>query len=76
MKEAVKAYNAIGCSGAARVDFIMDKIEEVPYALEINTIPGMTETSLLPKAMAYHGIDFKGLVEMMLKSAKLHVKIG
>lgn len=75
MEEAVKAYNAIGCSGAARVDFIFDNREEIPYALEINTIPGMTETSLLPKAMAYHGIDFKKLVEMMLKSAKLHINV-
>lgn len=75
MDEAVRAYHAIGCSGAARVDFIMDKNDGIPYALEINTIPGMTETSLLPKAMAYHGIDFKNLVEMILKTAKLHVNI-
>lgn len=75
MAEAVKAYHAIGCSGAARVDFIIDKNDGIPYALEINTIPGMTETSLLPKAMAYHGIDFKSLVEKILKSAKLHIKV-
>ncbi|MCX7770340.1 MAG: D-alanine--D-alanine ligase [Proteobacteria bacterium] len=75
MESAVKAYNAIGCSGAARVDFIVDNKEGIPYALEINTIPGMTETSLLPKAMAYHGIDFKSLVDRMLKSAKLHIKV-
>lgn len=75
MEEAIKAYNAIGCSGAARVDFIIDKKDGIPYALEINTIPGMTETSLLPKAMAYHGIDFKSLVEKILKTAKLHVKV-
>ncbi len=75
MEEAIKAYNAIGCSGAARVDFIMNLEDDLPYALEINTIPGMTETSLLPKAMAYHGIDFKSLVEKIIKSAKLHIKI-
>lgn len=75
MDIAVKAYNAIGCSGAARVDFIVKEVDEIPYALEINTIPGMTETSLLPKAMAYHGIDFKKLVEKILKTARLHINL-
>lgn len=72
MKEiALKAYRAIKCSGAARVDFILTD-NDTPYALEINTIPGMTETSLLPKAAAYHGINFSDLVEMILKKARLH----
>jgi D-alanine-D-alanine ligase len=75
METAKKAYKAIGCSGAARVDFMLDSKEEITYALEINTIPGMTETSLLPKAAAYHGIDFKSLVQKILKSARLHIKV-
>jgi len=75
METAKKTYKAIGCSGAARVDFMLDSKEDIPYVLEINTIPGMTETSLLPKAAAYHGIDFKSLVEKILKSARLHIKI-
>ncbi len=75
METAKKAYKAIGCSGAARVDFMLDSEEEISYVLEINTIPGMTETSLLPKAAAYHGIDFKSLVEKILKSARLHINI-
>lgn len=71
MDIAHKAYKALKCNGAARVDFIVTD-DNVPYALEINTIPGMTETSLLPKACAYHGIDFKTLVEKILRSARLH----
>lgn len=68
---AKKAYDAVKCSGAARVDFILSE-QNVPYALEVNTIPGMTETSLLPKACAYHGIGFRELVEKILKSARLY----
>ncbi|GAB4442822.1 MAG: D-alanine--D-alanine ligase [bacterium] len=71
MDIAKKAYDTLNCSGAARVDFILSE-NGVPYALEINTIPGMTETSLLPKACAYHGIGFKELVEKILKSARLY----
>lgn len=71
METAKKAYDALKCSGAARVDFIL-KDDGTFYALEINTIPGMTETSLLPKAAAYHGISFKELVNKILKSARLH----
>lgn len=66
-----KAFDAIRCSGAARVDFILTE-NGIPFALEINTIPGMTETSLLPKAASYRGISFPDLVELILKRAKLH----
>ncbi|MCX7990766.1 MAG: D-alanine--D-alanine ligase [Proteobacteria bacterium] len=68
---ARKAYKAIKCSGSARVDFILTENDE-SYALEINTIPGMTETSLLPKSADYHGIPFQELVEIILKKARLH----
>ncbi|MBI5892302.1 MAG: D-alanine--D-alanine ligase [Deltaproteobacteria bacterium] len=64
-KIALDAYNALGCSGAARVDIMLDK-KNRPYVLEVNTIPGMTELSLLPKAANHAGIDFPELVEMML----------
>lgn len=68
---AVAVYCAVGCSGAARVDMIID--EGGPQAIEINTIPGMTETSLLPKAAACEGMNFKDLVERMLEGASLKV---
>ncbi len=64
-KIAFSAYNALVCSGAARVDIMLDK-KNRPYVLEVNTIPGMTELSLLPKAANHAGIDFPELVEMML----------
>jgi D-alanine-D-alanine ligase len=45
--------------------------QEKPYCLEVNTVPGMTETSLLPKAAKEVGIGFNELVEIMLKGARL-----
>jgi D-alanine-D-alanine ligase len=65
---AVKAQLALDCSGATRVDFRLDPRGKA-WLLEINTIPGMTETSLLPKAAAAAGIEFDDLVEWMLKEA-------
>ena len=70
-KLAVDTYSVLGCSGAARVDFLLPP-DGRPCILEINTIPGMTETSLLPKAAAHAGIDFESLVEHILWSARLH----
>lgn len=66
---AVDACAALNCRGAARVDFILRDNEF--YCLEINTIPGMTETSLLPKAAQVAGIEFPQLVEMILLDADL-----
>ena len=68
---AVKAYHSLYCCGAARVDFILDE-ENKPSILEINTIPGMTKNSLLPKAAKKAGINFDELVEKILFSATLH----
>jgi D-alanine-D-alanine ligase len=66
---AVDACRALGCRGAARVDFMLREREF--YCIEVNTIPGMTETSLLPKAAGEAGIDFPQLVEMILLDAGL-----
>lgn len=65
---ALKAHNALCCKGAARTDFILDELN-VPYILEVNTIPGMTETSLLPKIAKLAGMDFPDLIEEMLRQA-------
>lgn len=67
-KTALKAHNALGCKGATRVDFILDGSNK-PYILEVNTIPGMTETSLLPKIAKLSRMEFSDLVEEMLKLA-------
>lgn len=64
-------FRAIDCKGVARVDFIVNPVAEEPYFLEINTIPGMTETSLVPKAAAHAGISFEALCETILEGAGL-----
>ena len=63
-----RAFQVLGCEGAARVDFRITP-KGRPYVLEINTVPGMTETSLLPMAAAEAGIDYDRLVEWILQSA-------
>jgi len=68
---ACSTFQALGCSGAARIDFILNP-EGTPFILEVNTIPGMTASSLLPKAAHHAGIDFDSLVERILLSAQLH----
>ncbi len=60
------AYEVLGCRGAARVDFRIHPNGR-PYVLELNTIPGMTERSLLPMAAAEHGMEYDDLVEAMLE---------
>lgn len=66
---AVRACRALACRGAARVDFIV-RGDEL-HCLEVNTIPGMTETSLLPKAAGAAGISFTELVLRILDDAGL-----
>jgi len=60
------AHTALGCQGATRVDLIIDGNGN-PYVLEVNTIPGMTETSLLPKIAGLAGLSFSGLLEEILR---------
>jgi D-alanine-D-alanine ligase len=63
---AKKAYLALECKGAARIDMIVTS-DGIPYVLEANTIPGMTETSLLPKAAKAAGMEFGDLIERIVK---------
>jgi len=70
MQRAEQAVQATGCTGAPRVDMIVGDGGE-PIVLEINSIPGMTETSLLPKAAMAAGIDFDALCLRMLQTAAL-----
>ena len=65
---AEAAFAACGCRDFARIDFILLPSGEA-FLLEINTIPGMTETSLLPKSASCIGLDFDGLVRRMLAPA-------
>ncbi|MDH4227532.1 MAG: D-alanine--D-alanine ligase [Deltaproteobacteria bacterium] len=70
---ALGAYESLGCSGAARVDVMLDK-KNRPYVLEVNTSPGMTSLSLFPKAAAAVGLTYPELVERMLFAASLKGK--
>ncbi|MGD9898056.1 MAG: D-alanine--D-alanine ligase [Calditrichaceae bacterium] len=65
---AFKAHILLGCKGYSRVDFRLTPDGE-PYILEVNTLPGMTGTSLLPKAAKAVGINFNSLVEMIIEEA-------
>lgn len=65
---AVSAYNTLGCEQFARVDVRIDETNR-PYILELNTIPGFTETSLFPKAAAKAGYSFLQVCERLLDLA-------
>ncbi len=66
-QSALKAYNSIGCESYGRVDFLLNKNEQA-YCLEVNTLPGMTSHSLVPKMAQAGGISFEELVDMIIKS--------
>lgn len=65
---AIKVYNEFMCNGICRVDMIVDKDNNI-YVLEVNTLPGMTKTSLFPDAAKNIGMSFENLVLEILKSA-------
>ena len=67
-REAIGAHKALDCEGVSRTDFILDD-EGKPWALETNTIPGMTSTSLLPDAARAAGIPFPQLCTMLVQYA-------
>jgi len=70
---SLKAFQSLGCSGCARVDLITDE-DGNPFVIDLNTMPGMTETSLLPKAAEFAGIPFEDLVERILLNAQLKME--
>lgn len=65
---AMLAHKLLGCSGCSRVDMILSK-QDIPFILEVNTIPGFTETSLLPKAARVGGIKFMQLCLKLIELA-------
>jgi D-alanine-D-alanine ligase len=69
-KDAVAVFETLALRGVARADFILDE-SGVPWFLEINTIPGMTATSLSPMAAREIGMTFEDLVEAVLDGARL-----
>ncbi|MBI3540814.1 MAG: ATP-grasp domain-containing protein, partial [Deltaproteobacteria bacterium] len=71
-KLSEKIFSQLKLSGVARMDYIIDASGQ-EWFLEVNTIPGMTETSLVPKAAAATGITFETLCEQILKGASLKI---
>ena len=70
MEAAEAAHRGLGCAGVTRTDFILTP-EATAYILEVNTLPGMTATSLVPKIAAGNGIPFPELCERLLDGATL-----
>src|SRR3990167_195132 len=66
---ALKAHTLLGCFFFSRVDIILNN-KDIPYVLEVNTIPGFTATSLLPKAALHKGIPFQELVLAIARAAQ------
>ncbi len=64
---AMAVHDALKCTRLSRVDIILDSRKEIPYVLELNTSPGMTDTSLLPMAAEKAGMVFEELVQKIVK---------
>ncbi|WP_425436047.1 D-alanine--D-alanine ligase [Noviherbaspirillum humi] len=71
---AVRAFNAVGAAGWARVDFMLRASDNEPFLLEINTSPGMTGHSLVPMAAKAAGVSYEDLCVEILASADLDLK--
>ena len=68
---AIKAHETAGCRGVSRVDFMISK-DNIPYVIEINTSPGMTDTSDLPAQAKVMDISYDNLVQIILNGAGLN----
>jgi D-alanine-D-alanine ligase len=73
--QALRAHTALGCRGATRVDMIVSESGN-EFVLEVNTVPGLTPTSLVPKIADAAGISFGELCEIMLAGAALDTRRG
>lgn len=65
---ALKTYKALKCQVYSRIDMIING-DGVPYILEVNTLPGMTSASLFPKSAAAVGINYSGLIDMIIETS-------
>jgi D-alanine-D-alanine ligase len=66
---ALDVYRLLGCSGFARVDLMLESATDELFVLEVNPIPGLTETSLLPQAADAAGIGFDDLIGLIMDAA-------
>ena len=60
-----KVWDILGCNSYARIDMIVS--DEVPYLLEVNTLPGMTKQSLIPKSAKVRGLEFSELLDKIIE---------
>jgi D-alanine-D-alanine ligase len=70
-RQSLLAHRALGCRGVSRADFRFDEATGMLACLEVNTQPGMTETSLVPDMATHAGISFEDLVRWMVEDASL-----
>lgn len=68
-RTAEKVFEVTGAKSLARVDFILDEKEQKPYVLEINAVPGLKKSSLMPQEAVMAGINYDNMIEDILKSA-------
>jgi D-alanine-D-alanine ligase len=66
---AIRAFQAVDCSGLARVDFLMDPKSGKLYLNEINTMPGFTSISMYPKMWAASGLEYPKLIDRLIELA-------
>ncbi len=67
-EQAVKAFHSLRCKIYGRVDFRLNE-DNIPYCLEVNTLPGMTSTSLVPKMAKVIGISFEELIDKIIRDS-------
>ena len=70
---AKKVFQLVNVKTYARADFLLQE-DKIPWLIEVNTLPGLTENSLLPKSAKYDGIDFVGVIQKILQSADTDYK--
>ena len=75
LKLARRAHRALGCSGYSRVDMRVSPAGEI-FLIELNSLPGLTALSYLPRIAAHHGLSYEELVEVILQQATLHIPRG
>ncbi|VWL85110.1 D-alanine--D-alanine ligase [Oceanivirga miroungae] len=61
-------YDKINCNSFCRIDYLIDE-NEVVYMIEVNTLPGMTKASILPKSLMSKGIDYKSALDLLIESS-------
>jgi D-alanine-D-alanine ligase len=67
-------YAIFNCRGVVRMDFIFNEKDQEPYLLEINTVPGQSDASLVPQQVAAMGIDLKDFYSMLIEDALISKK--